>query len=148
MEKEQFLGAVYMIIKNSEGKILLGKRKGTNLWNGYYGLPAGHIDKGEDMYEAFIREAKEELDIEIKKENIIDTFMVNRRNKTLLPYFDIYFEIKDYDGKIKINEPNKCSELKWFKINDLPKDIIEFEKEALENNLKGIKFSSIRVDNK
>ena len=53
-----------MIIMDNN-KILLQKRKGTKLWPGYYALPAGHIDQGENQYKALIREAKEELDIEI-----------------------------------------------------------------------------------
>lgn len=148
MEKENFLGAVYMIIKNDKDEILFGRRIGTKLWCGYLGLPAGHIDIGEDAYEALFREAKEELDIEISYEDIIDTFVVNRRNKTMAPYFDIYFEIKSYKGEIKINEKDKCQELKWFSIDNLPNDVIDYQKVALENNLKGIKFSSIRVDNR
>ena len=148
MEKENFLGAVYMIIKNAKGEILFGRRIGTKLWCGYLGLPAGHIDIGEDAYEALFREAKEELDIEISYEDIVDTFVVNRRNKTMAPYFDIYFEIKSYKGEIKINEVDKCQELKWCDLNNLPDDVIDFQKEALEKNLKGIKFSSIKVDNK
>lgn len=75
-------------------------------------------------------------------------FVVNRRNRTLSPYFDIYFEINNYKGDIKINEPNKCSELVWASLDKLPSDMIDFEKEAINNNLKGIKFSVIDVDNK
>lgn len=35
----------------------------------------------------------------------------------------------------------------WFSINSLPEDMIEFEKIALNNYLKGIKFSTIYVNN-
>ena len=147
MEREKFLSSVYMIIKNKEGQILLQRRKGTKLWPGYLALPAGHIDKGENAYEAVIREVKEELDITFTEDNIIDTFVVNRKNKSLPPYYDIYFEIKDYKGTVKINEPNKCSELVWCSIENLPYDMIDFEKEAIINNQKGIKFSVIYVDN-
>ena len=70
-------------------KILLQKRKGSKLWPGYYALPAGHIDKGENQYEALIREAKEELNIEIDLDGITNSYMVLRRN---------FFEI---DGKKK-----------------------------------------------
>ena len=80
-------------------------------------------------------------------ENIIDTFVVNRRNKSISPYYDVYFEFDSYVGNIIINEPEKCSELKWIKIEDLPDDVIDFEKIALLNNKKGIKFSTIDVDN-
>ena len=147
MEKEKFLSAVYLIIKNENGEILLQRRKGTKLWPGFLALPAGHIDEGENAYQALIREAKEELGIDLTEKDIIDTFIVNRQNKSLPPYYDIYFEISKYKGTIQIKEPEKCSELVWCNIYNLPDDIIDFEKEAIENNLNGIKFSITYTDN-
>ena len=147
MEREKFLSSIYLIIKNEEDKILLQRRQGTKLWPGFLALPAGHIDKGENAYEAAIREAKEELGIDISQNDIIDTFVVNRKNKSLLPYYDVYFEIKDYKGIIQIMEPEKCSELIWQDIDNLPEDMIDFEKKALLNNQKGIKFSVTYADN-
>ena len=146
-DREKFLSSIYLIIKNNEGKILLQRRQGSKLWPGFLALPAGHLDVGEDAYEAAIREAKEELDINITVDNISDVFVVNRKNKSLLPYYDVYFELNGYNGEIKINEPNKCSELVWSNIKSLPEDMIEFEKIALNNYLNGIKFSTIYVDN-
>ena len=147
MEREKFLSAVYLIIKNKNNEILLQRRQGTKLWPGFLALPAGHIDEGENAYEAAIREAKEELGIIISIDNIVDTFVVNRKNKSLMPYFDIYFEINKYDGVIEISEPEKCSELIWQDINNLPNDMIDFEIEAIKNNQLGIKFSVIDVNN-
>lgn len=147
-DREKFLSSIYIIIKNEDNKILLQRRQGTKFCSGYLALPAGHLDVGENVYDALIREAKEELDIDISINDIVDTFVVNRRNKTLSPYFDFYFEIAKYKGDIKINEPNKCSELIWASLDKLPSDMIDFEKEAINNNLKGIKFSVIDVDNK
>ena len=147
MNREMFLSSVYLIIKNNKNEILFQRRQGTKLWPGFLALPAGHIDEGENVYDAVVREAKEELNITISMENIIDTFVVNRRNKSIPPYYDVYFEIDSYIGDIIINEPEKCSELKWIKVEDLPDDVIDFEKIALLNNKKGIKFSTIDVDN-
>jgi len=147
MGKENFLSSIYLIIKNEEGKILLQRRQGTKLWCGFLALPAGHIDEGENAYDAALREAKEELGIEISISDIIDTFVANRRNKSLQPYYDVYFELKSYKGNITIKEPEKCSELIWCDINDLPNDMIDFEKDAIAKNMKGIKFSVIDADN-
>ena len=147
-DREKFLSSIYIIIKNEDNKILLQRRQGTKFCSGYLALPAGHLDVGENVYDALVREAKEELDIDISINDIVDTFVVNRRNKTLSPYVDVYFEIVKYKGNIKINEPNKCSELIWASLDKLPSDMIDFEKEAINNNLKGIKFSVIDVDNK
>lgn len=147
MEREKFLSSVYLIIRNEKNEILLQRRQGTKLWYGFLSLPAGHIDEGENAYDAVVREAREELEIKISINNIIDTFVVNRRNKSLLPYYDVYFEINSYSGEIKISEPKKCSELVWCDINNLPEDMIDFEIEAIRNNQNGIKFSVIDTDN-
>lgn len=147
MEREKFLSSIYLIIKNDKGEILLQRRCGTKLWPGYLALPAGHIDVGENAYEAAIREAKEELGITIAVADIIDTFVVNRKNKSLPSYYDVYFEVKSYQGSIRIMEPEKCSELVWADIENLPSDVIDFEAEALKNNLNGIKFSVTYADN-
>ena len=146
MSREEFLSAIYMIIKNEKGEILFQRRCGSKLWPNFLGLPAGHVDKGEDVYQALVREAREELNIDINVKNIEDTFVGNRINKNLKPYYDVYFVIKNYKGIIKINEPNKCQELKWVLLDNMPDDVIEFEKIALTNYKKGIKFSVIRID--
>ena len=147
MTKEKFLSSIYLIIKNDNGKILLQRRQGTKLWPGFLALPAGHIDEGEGPYESAIREAKEELDITITRNDISDSFVVMRKNKSLMPYYDVYFNISNYIGNIKIAEPLKCSELIWQDINNLPNDMIDFEISAINNYLNGIKFSCIYADN-
>lgn len=147
MEREKFLSAVYLIIKNEKNEVLFQRRSGTKLWNGFLGLPAGHIDIHENAYDALIREAKEELGITIKKDDIGSTFVVSRINKSLPPYYDVYFEIKKYEGTIRINEKEKCLELKWLDIDNLPNDVIDFEIDALEKYKKKIPFSVIYTDN-
>ena len=135
--KEMFKSAVHMIIVDNDNKILLQKRKGSKLWPGYYALPAGHIDEGENQYDALVREAKEELDIEINPKDIINSYVVVRRNyfeidgKKLEPYIDYYFEISKYKGIPKIVELNKCEELIWSNIDDLPEPFINYEGEFL-----------------
>lgn len=58
MPREELLSAVYMIIKNERREVLFQRRLGSKLWPYFLWLPAGHVDKGEDAYEALIREAR------------------------------------------------------------------------------------------
>lgn len=137
--KATFKSAVHLILINGD-KILLQKRKGSKLWPGYYALPAGHIEDGENQYDALIREAREELDIEINIADVINDYVVLRRNffeidgKALAPYIDYYFEIKKYTGIPKIVEEDKCDELLWADINNLPNPFINYEGAFLEDN--------------
>ena len=136
--KAIFKSAVHMIICK-DNKILVQKRKGSKLWPGYYALPAGHIDEGENQYDALIREAQEELGIVINLKKIINSYVVLRRNyfeingKVLEPYIDYYFEIEEYEGIPKIIEEDKCDELIWVDMNNLPEPFINYEGDFLEN---------------
>ena len=133
--KAMFKSAVHMIIKK-DNKVLVQKRKGSKLWPGYYAFPAGHIDVGENQYEALVREAKEELNIIINTKDIVSEYSVLRRNyfeidgEILEPYIDYYFEINNYDGEAIINEEDKCDELIWVDVNNLPYPFINYQAEC------------------
>ena len=130
--KAIFKSAIHMII-TKDNKILVQKRKGSKLWPGYYALPAGHIDEGENQYEAMVREAKEELGVIMDPADIINSYVVLRRNyfdidgKKLENYIDYYFEINNYIGEAKIMEEDKCDELIWVDPNNLPEPFINYE---------------------
>lgn len=132
--KAIFKSAVHLILTDGN-KILVQKRakNGSKLWPGYYALPAGHVDEGENQYEALVREAREELGIELDPKDIIKEYTVLRRNffdidgKRLEPYIDYYFEMEKYNGTPSIMEKEKCEELKWVDINDLPEPFVNYE---------------------
>lgn len=137
--KAIFKSAVHMIIMKGD-KMLIQKRKGSKLWPGYYALPAGHIDEGENQYDALVREAKEELGITINPKDIIKEDVVLRRNyfkideKVLEPYIDYYFYLTKYEGTPTIVEEDKCDELLWASFEELPSPFINYEGAYLENS--------------
>ena len=112
--KAIFKSAVHMII-TKDNKILLQKRKGSKLWPGYYALPAGHIDEGETSY-VVLRRNFFEID-----------------GKQLEPYIDYYFDIEEFEGVPKIMEEDKCDELIWADVDNLPEPFINYEGVFLED---------------
>ena len=64
MDEKPRVGIGVLII-NSEGKILIGKRKGVHEEN-EYSIPGGKLGLGETFEETAIREIKEETNLNIK----------------------------------------------------------------------------------
>ena len=127
MEREKFLSSVYMIIKNKEGQILLQRRKGTKLWPGYLALPAGHIDKGENAYEAVIREAKEELGVDISKAPYKFIGSTKRYYPNCPDILDVYLFDFDCDiSDVSIQE-EEVNDVMWASIDKI--------KELFDNNM-------------
>lgn len=130
MRQANFYSAVFWIIKNKKGEILFQKRKNTGFMDWRFQLPSGHIENTETMKVALIREMKEEIGIDIQKEDL-ELLHISHRIKPDRVYFDIYFDIKNYTWEIQNCEPHKCSELQYIDIeNHDTKEIVEFNLEV------------------
>ena len=130
------IAAVLILLarKNTNGdtEYLLQKRQNTGFADGMWDFSAsGHVEKDEPMTETVCREAKEEIGIDINPKNIEFMGLLHSFGDGE-PRFLGCFKITDYSGETRINEPEKVAELKWFNENELPENIIDSRKIALE----------------
>jgi 8-oxo-dGTP diphosphatase len=124
------VGVGVYIIKNK--KVLLGKRIGSHGSNSWC-PPGGHLELNESFEECSIRETLEETGIKIK--NIRFLGITNDIFKKENRHYITISMIADYgSGVIKIMEPNKCLEWKWFDWNKLPKSLFLPTKNLLKQN--------------
>jgi len=121
--------AVYLLIKQNE-KILFMKRAGSGYMDGFYSLPAGHLEGKETLKAAMIREAKEEINIDIKPEDL-DLELTLHRNSPAGEYIDVFFSTKKYFGHLKVNEPEKCADLGFYNPQSIENSIIPYVRQAL-----------------
>ena len=144
MSKERFkvcsaVGVMLMREKNGKEEILLQKRQNTGFCDGFYDFSAtGHVEANESMTKALIREAKEEIDVDIKEDNIEFVCLIHKTGEEV--YYNGYFKVTKWEGEPKINEPEKNEEIKWFDINDIPDNLVPDRKLAIENYRKGFKY--------
>jgi len=61
----KMIASGYLFLLKNE-QILLAKRFQTGYMDGYYGLPAGHIEDGETLTAGTVREIAEEIGLVIK----------------------------------------------------------------------------------
>ncbi len=129
-----------ILIKDNQ--ILLIRRFNTGWRDGHYGLPAGHCDGQETILEAAIREAKEEVGLNLKPEDMEIAHIVHQIKK--VEYIDFYFLARKWQGEPKICEPDKCDEIGWFALDNLPDNLIIQVQEAIGNFQKGLLYSEFR----
>ena len=120
---------VVQIISTDNKRVLLQKRSANkrmwpNLWDVSSG---GHVLTGELGYQAGIREAKEELGVDLKRDELefigattsenIQKDIINRH------YNEYYIVHKDIDlNDITIQE-DEVQEVKWFNVEELKKRV-------------------------
>lgn len=138
--KYKMIVSVYLILIDDKGQVLLLKRQNTGFKDGEYGLPAGHVDGGEDLYTAMQREAKEEVGVNIEKEDLHFVHVMHR-NCGDHERIDVFFECCKWKGDVTNCEPEKCSELKWYSRSELPEDFIDYYRRCFEHVDNGSCFS-------
>lgn len=120
------------LIFNDMGEILLLKR-GKNSKNeiGHWTIPGGAVEMGEKMEEAVKRETLEEIGCEIEIDGqlpAIDHIIINEGQHWVTTIFTCRIK----SGTPKILETEKCDEMKWFPLTNLPSPLSTSIKGTLE----------------
>ena len=97
-------------IAEINGKVFIAKRKPGSSIGEVWEFPGGKAEKGEKPKEALIREYREELDIDIKVENLICSGLFSNRGKI--------YKLKAYNIEFLSTGINlkEHSEIEWIKI--------------------------------
>ena len=134
-----YIGSSYLFLIE-DNKILLQRRFQTGFMDGFYGVPAGHLDGNETAREGCAREIKEEIDIDIKPEDL-EVVHIMHRKAANDERIDFFMTAKSYAGEIKNVEPHKCDDLSWFELDNLPDNIVDYVKVALEKYKAEVTYS-------
>ncbi len=137
-EKFKYIGSVYLLLIKDD-KIVLLKRQNTGYEDGNYGLIAGHMDGGESPTQAMVREAKEEAGIDIQPEHLRCVHTMHRRLED--ERIDFFFITDKWQGEIQNMEPEKCSHVDWFRLDDLPSNTIDYIYKAIQYYINGVHYS-------
>ncbi len=123
----------------NDNSVLFGRRRNTGYEDGAYHLPAGHLEAGESVVTALIREAKEEIGIAIRPEAVEFAHVMHNSSSGGRAAF--FFTVREWDGEPENREPEKCGELAWFPFDALPGHMIAYCHTALECIAAGQPFS-------
>lgn len=121
--------AVWLVAKKDE-QILLLRRYNTGYMDGHYTLVSGHLEENEGITSAMIREAKEEAGISLSREQLSIGHITHRKCPDR-EYIDFFFVARDLNDEPKNMEPEKCDDMQWFSVSELPTNILPNVKFAL-----------------
>lgn len=143
------IAAVYLVATRTAGgvtRVLMSQRSGTGYRDGYWSLPAGHLEAGEAPTVSMAREALEETGLVLKPAGLAMLHMLWRRTEDSVGgRFDLYLGPGDADalqGQEPRNlEPQKCSGLEWHPVDRLPERTIPEVAHALRAIGQGLVYS-------
>ncbi len=136
--------AVHVLLRRG-GEVLLLRRANTGYQDGNFSTIAGHLDGGEEVLAAAVREAREEAGITLDPAELQMVGVMHNRGEDY-EYIDFFVAAERWVGEIVNAEPHKCAELVWHPLDNLPPNTIPYVRRALENFQRGIWFDSFGWD--
>jgi 8-oxo-dGTP pyrophosphatase MutT (NUDIX family) len=124
------VGDVHLVLVNRAGRVLFGQRQNTGYEDGAWHLPSGHLEAGESVVAALIREAREETGIAIEDHAVEFSHVMHNSSGGGRAAF--FFTVRHWTGAPRNREPGKCAALDWFPLDDLPGRLIPYCRTALE----------------
>jgi 8-oxo-dGTP diphosphatase len=116
----RFRAAVFALVFDEQGRVLLHQRAGTDFLPGYWDFPSGHVED-ESFTAATVRELREETGLVITEQDIELVYLgINMLDQ---PYINAMYQVTNWSGEPKITEPHKCSGMAFYALDDLPEKL-------------------------
>ncbi len=142
-DRHVLVPAVYIIIERNKQYLML-RRFNASYKNGHYTFPAGHMDGNEAPSQAAAREASEEAGVLIDPSDLeMMHCMVYKAEEGGHERVSLFFVAKVFSGEPKNMEPEKCDDMQWFDIDNLPNNLVPEVRHALEQIAGGQVYSEI-----
>jgi 8-oxo-dGTP pyrophosphatase MutT (NUDIX family) len=131
--------AVHVLLLRGD-EVLLVRRCNTGFEDGKLSVVAGHVEPGETVTQAAVREAYEEVGIAVSRDRLRVVGVIHRRSREERVDFFLAYPLENDREAPQNREPDKCSELVWAKLRCLPGDTIPYVRAGIENFTTGTWF--------
>lgn len=138
--RARFPVTVHLLFFRGE-QVLLLRRFNTGYADGQYSVPAGHLEGGESVMAAAVREAQEEVGIKLDPDQLAFSTVMHRMEGGIEDErVDFFVHVRHWQGEPFNAEPDKCDDLCWMDVQRLPDNMVPYVRRALANHLAGIRF--------
>jgi 8-oxo-dGTP diphosphatase len=136
--RSHFPVAVHLFFLRDADEVLLLRRCNTGYEDGNFSVVAGHVDAGETITQAAIREAREEVGVDIVPDALTVVHVMHHKSPD--EYVNFFLTVRAWSGEIANQEPEKCAELLWCTVETLPVNTIPYIRRALHNYQNNLLF--------
>ncbi|MCL2092170.1 MAG: NUDIX domain-containing protein [Micrococcales bacterium] len=150
-ERTLLVAAAYVVLLRpaTEGEaVLLLRRSGTGYRDGHWAVVAGHVDPGESVVEAALRETQEEAGVRVAPDDLVPLTAVHRYwpgADQVEQRIDMFFAARRWTGQPRLVEPDKADTIGWFPLGALPGPTVPHERLVLDALAVGARLPAVQV---
>lgn len=114
-------------------QVLLLRRANTGWLDGWYDLPAGHLEDQERLAVGATRELYEETGLRANPADLKLLHIYQNHHNPDHPHYGYMFLVRRWSGRPKLMEPNKCDDIGFFAKANLPAKLTPYARAAIAN---------------
>ncbi|MER6031851.1 phosphotransferase [Streptomyces sp. NPDC001851] len=122
-------------------EVLLSRRAGDVYATGLWHLPSGHLDPGEDVVTALVRETGEETGVLVYPADVCAAVTVHHRSPGGGTRVGFFFEVRHWHGSPRVMEPDRCDAIGWFSLDALPEPMVAYCRAGLDAYRAGARIA-------
>ena len=128
-DRALLVAAAYVVLQR-DGEVLLQLRRGTGYMDEHWAVLAGHLEPGETITAAAVREAAEESGVVVDEADLEPLTTLHRfipGGPPIEQRADFFFRARRWTGEPTRLEPDRCAEMRWCALDDLPHPVVPHE---------------------
>lgn len=126
--------AAHLWLYDQHGLILFLRRSNTGYADGQWSVPAGHVELGETIASACVREAREEVGVDILEDDLQFKLVQHKHDIDGDERIDVFFAASLRRGsEVSICEPDHCDAISWQHPADPPTPLVAYVAAALRH---------------
>lgn len=141
VNRYQVVPAAFVLLVDAQDRVLLAYRRGTGYMDEHWSFgSAGHVESGETVLQTAVREAREELGVQIAEADLVPMTVRHRSSGNGRPIderVDFFFTVRSWQGDPSIQEPDKAADLQWVSLDELPEPVVPHELRVLQQWKQG-----------
>ncbi|PAQ14643.1 DNA mismatch repair protein MutT [Bacillaceae bacterium SAOS 7] len=141
----QLYPGVAIVIFDEKKQVLLQKRADVGLW----GLPSGHVEPGETVEEAAVREVHEETNLHVRIKKLIGVYsepssqIFHYPDGRTVHFITTCFLAEVIGGELRW-QTNESLDVQFFAVDQLPVDLLPMHPRWLDDALANKERAFIR----
>ncbi|WP_073480356.1 ATP-binding cassette domain-containing protein [Streptoalloteichus hindustanus] len=131
---------IHLVLRRSDGSVLLTRPARAGAEDGMWQLPSTQLVLGESEIDRVVQAVREEIGVEVDPADLEFRHVTHHQSGARDGRLVFFFHATRWRGEPAFRRPDRCAELGWFPVHDLPANTVDYPARVLRHRDRELPF--------